>query len=268
MLLFPNAKINLGLNVTEKRNDGFHNIETCFFPIGWSDALEIIETGQAGLSLTGLTVPGPPDENLCLRAFQLLRRDFHIHPVEIHLHKAIPTGAGLGGGSSDAAFTLLLLNEYFNLMLDETLLSMYAEELGSDCPFFIRNRPSMAYEKGQVLEPLALSLKGFHLYVVYPGIHVSTREAYSGIRPEKRERPLKDILLNEAVENWKEQVVNDFEKTVFALHPELKTLKENLYKAGALYASMTGSGSAVFAIAGNKLTPSLPANHKVWHEIL
>ncbi len=268
MLLFPNAKINLGLNVTEKRNDGFHNIETCFFPIGWSDALEIIETGHTGLSLTGLTVPGPPDENLCLRAFQLLRRDFHIHPVEIHLHKAIPTGAGLGGGSSDAAFTLLLLNEYFNLMLDETLLSMYAEELGSDCPFFIRNQPSMAYEKGQVLEPLALSLKGFHLYVVYPGIHVSTREAYSGIRPEKRDRPLKDILLNEAVENWKEQVVNDFEKSVFALHPELKTLKENLYKAGALYASMTGSGSAVFAIAGNELTPSLPANHKLWHEIL
>ncbi len=268
MLIFPNAKINLGLRVTEKRNDGFHNIETCFFPVGWKDAIEIIETDKTRFISTGIPIPGPDKENLCLKAYKLLNKDFNLNPVEIHLHKTIPIGAGLGGGSSDATATLMLLNEHFNLMLDDNLLSFYTDQLGSDCSFFIHNQPAIGHEKGNILESINLSLKGIHLYIVYPGMHVNTRKAYAAIHPRKPGRTLMDILTNEPIKNWKEMVINDFEASVFILHPELKGLKDQLYQAGAVYASMSGSGSAIYALSHQEITIDTPSHFKVWREIL
>ncbi len=268
MLVFPHAKINLGLRVTGRRKDGFHNIETCFFPVGWTDALEIIESGTTRFVSKGIIIPGTAGENLCLKAFHLLGRDFDLRPVEIHLYKNIPVGSGLGGGSSDATATLLLLNEKFKLKLDQKALSFYAGCLGSDCAFFLYDRPAIGYQKGDLLEPFDLSLKGLHLYIIYPEIHIETKEAYADIHPAIPERPLKDILMNEAVGNWRKWLINDFEATVFPRHPELKTIKDRLYEAGALYASMTGTGSAIYALARNKINLKLPENHRIWHEIL
>lgn len=268
MLLFPNAKINIGLRVTEKRNDGFHNIETCFFPIGWKDAVEIIKADKTHFKSTGIPIPGQVNENICLKAYKLLNKDFNLNPVEIHLHKTIPIGAGLGGGSSDATATLMFLNEHFNLMLGDNLLSFYADQLGSDCSFFIHNQPAIGHEKGNVLEPINLSLQGIHLYIVYPGIHIDTRKAYANIQPVKHDRPLADILLNEPINKWKEMVVNDFEFSVFSLHPELKNLKDQLYDEGAVYVSMSGSGSAIYALSYEEITFETPEHFKVWEEIL
>ena len=268
MLIFPNAKINLGLRVTEKRNDGFHNIETCFFPVGWEDALEIIAADKTHFVSTGISIPGSEKENLCLKAYKSLNKDFNLNPVEIHLHKTIPIGAGLGGGSSDTTATLMFLNEHFNLMLDDNLLSFYADQLGSDCSFFIHNQPAIGHEKGNVLEPIDLSLHGLHLYIVYPGIHVNTGKAYANIHPNKPDRTLMDILTNEPIKNWKEVLINDFETSVFLLHPELKDIKDQLYRAGAVYASMSGSGSAIYALSHQEITIDTPAHFKVWREIL
>lgn len=268
MLEFPNAKINLGLHITEKRHDGFHNIETCLFPVGWKDAVEIIEADTTRFSSTGMPIPETATENLCLKAYHLLNRSFNLNPVEIHLHKMIPIGAGLGGGSSDATATLMLLNEHFNLMLDLDLLSLYAEQLGSDCPFFILNQPALGYEKGNKLEPMDLSLKGLHLCIVFPDMHVNTRMAYSDIHPAPPKRALKDILHNEPITLWKDLLVNDFEASVFIKHPEIKDVKTQLYDAGALYASMSGSGSAIYALSEKELKTRFPENYRIWREIL
>lgn len=251
MVVFPNAKINLGLNVVAKRSDGFHDIVTCFYPVQVQDVLEVIEspTGRKStFTATGISIPGKPEENLCMKAFKLLQKDYQLPNVDIHLHKIIPIGAGLGGGSADAAFTLEALNELFQLFLDASLLEDYASRLGSDCAFFIRNKPVLAFERGDVFGSVNVDLKGKKLLLVYPGVHVSTAEAYSRVKPAQPEQTVKEILEGEPIENWRQRLVNDFETSVFALYPEIGDLKEELYKAGALYASMSGSGSSVFGI--------------------
>ena len=264
MIVFPNAKINLGLHVTEKRPDGFHNIETCFYPVPWREVLEIVPAKSTALTCTGLPVPGKSEENLCMRAYRALRRDFDLPPVHMHLHKLIPMGAGLGGGSSDAAFALKMLSELFNLMLDDDLLAMYADSLGSDCTFFLLNTAAIGTQRGNVLQPINLDLTGFYLVLVYPGFEVSTRTAYSGIVPGNPERDLVDLLLGEKPHNWRHQLVNDFERTVFSKHPELAGIKEQLYESGALYASMSGSGSSMFGLFVDEVKLEWPDHFHQW----
>lgn len=255
MLVYPNAKINIGLRVTEKRRDGYHNIETAFYPVPLMDGLEITANRDADdpaacqLRVQGAILDGGPQDNLVVRAYEMLRRDFpqQVQPVAIHLFKHIPTGAGLGGGSSDGAFTLKALNERFGLGLSDEQLDAYAARLGADCPFFLRNMPMLARGIGDLLEPLPLSLKGKSLVLVKPEISVSTREAYQGVTPREPETPLATLLAR-PIEAWAEGVVNDFEASVFALYPEIAAIKDRLYDLGAVYAAMSGSGSCVYGL--------------------
>ncbi|MDN3669707.1 4-(cytidine 5'-diphospho)-2-C-methyl-D-erythritol kinase [Echinicola jeungdonensis] len=247
MIQFPNAKINLGLHITEKRKDGFHEIETCLFPIPLCDALEMIPAPKTTFKNTGLQVPGNEKQNLIFKALKLLRKDFNDLPhVSMHLHKAIPMGAGLGGGSSDAAFALKIMNMLFNLHLEDWFLEDYAAELGSDCPFFIQNKPQLAKGRGEILEEVEVNLKGRWLVLVQPKIHISTQEAYAGIIPKSPAHPLKEILMDP--KSWKEKLVNNFEESIFKKHPQIGAIKENLYQQGAFYAAMSGSGSTVFGL--------------------
>ncbi|WP_299824920.1 4-(cytidine 5'-diphospho)-2-C-methyl-D-erythritol kinase [uncultured Pontibacter sp.] len=247
MLDFPNAKINLGLYITSKRPDGFHDLQSCFYPVKWCDALEILPAAEERFDMTGLPVPGDPSTNLCLKAYKLLQRDFNLPPVHMHLHKVIPMGAGLGGGSADAAFTLTILNRLFNLSLPGEALENYARQLGSDCAFFIQNKPVIATEKGDVFAPTDLDLSGYTCVVVYPGIHITTAEAYGSIKPAEPAYTMEQ-LLKQDVSAWKDVLKNDFEEALFPKYPELPKIKEKLYAAGAVYASMTGSGSAVYGL--------------------
>lgn len=251
MIRFPNAKINLGLNITRRRPDGYHDIETVFYPIGWKDALEIVPSEQLkeGYSYqgSGLHIDCPPEKNLVLKAYTLLNKDFPLPPVDIYLHKVIPFGAGLGGGSSDAASMLLLLNEWANLDLTLDELAVYASKLGADCSFFIYNKPLFAHGIGNLFEPVEVSLAGYYLVLVKPPVFVSTAEAYAAVNPTLPEVSLKE-LLKMPVEEWKGRVVNDFEKSVIERYPLIREIKEQLYSTGALYASMSGSGSSVYAI--------------------
>lgn len=252
MIYFPNTKINIGLFVTEKRKDGFHNLETVFYPLGLSDILEIkkAEGEQEGMCYfenTGILVDCPAEKNLVLRAYHLLAKDFHLPAVKVHLRKIVPFGAGLGGGSSDAAFMLKAMNERCGLGLSEQQLMEYASQLGSDCAFFILNRPAFASGKGERLEEISLSLENYRIVLVKPDSGVSTAEAYGGIVPKLPEFDLRK-LGTLPIEEWKQVVKNDFETTVFARYPEIGKLKDNLYEQGAVYAAMTGSGSAVFGL--------------------
>ncbi|HRH67395.1 MAG TPA: 4-(cytidine 5'-diphospho)-2-C-methyl-D-erythritol kinase [Bacteroidia bacterium] len=251
MISFPNCKINLGLRVVAKRTDGFHTIETIFYPVPWTDILEVVMNEDTNASTafksTGIRVYGPKEKNLCLKAYQLLSEKHNLPPVKMHLHKVIPIGAGLGGGSSDAANTLISLNKLFRLNLSEEELEDYASEIGSDCPFFIRNKAMYATEKGNVMEPVNLKLKNIYIVVVKPRVHISTAEAYAGISPAKKNNSLKD-LIRLPIEDWKDQIANDFEKTIFESHPGIRNIKNKLYKFGAVYASMSGSGSAVYGL--------------------
>ena len=257
MIVYPNAKINIGLSVTEKRADGFHNIESIFYPIGIKDILEIIPNtgfGNVIFSSSGIEIPGDASGNLCIKAYNLLFNDFKIPSIQMHLHKQIPIGAGLGGGSSDAAFTLKALDELFNLNIPKERLIEYASVLGSDCAFFIENMPTYNFNKGNDFELFDLDMSKYYLILLFPNIHVSTADAYSGINPIK---PIENIrtLVSSSIENWKEKVINDFEKSVFSKYPAIKKYKEELYDAGAIYASMSGSGSSVFGIFSE--TPKL-----------
>jgi 4-diphosphocytidyl-2-C-methyl-D-erythritol kinase len=252
MLVFPNSKINLGLYVTEKRSDGFHNLETIFYPIPLNDIVEVIKrkdnlTEKVLFTNTGITVDCSADKNLCIKAYNLLDNDFALPPVEIILHKAVPMGAGLGGGSADAAFTLSLLNGMFGLGLDQEKLAGYASQLGSDCAFFIYNIPMLGTGRGEILEPVNISLKGYSLVLVKPDIHVGTAEAYRGVKLEKPELPLTEII-SRPVYEWKTWLKNNFEENIFRNHPAIAAIKEKLYDSGALYACMSGSGSTVFGI--------------------
>ncbi len=268
MLDFPNAKINLGLLVTEKRPDGFHNLESCFYPVRWCDALEVVPAETEAFTMSGLPVPGNPDSNLCLKAYRLLQRDFGLPPVHMHLHKVIPMGAGLGGGSADAAFALKQINSLFSLNLSEDQLEDYARQLGSDCAFFIRNKPVVAYEKGDVFRPAHVDLSGYTCVVVYPGIHITTAEAYGNIVPKQPSCGI-EMSLKQDVQVWKDVLKNDFEEALFPRYPELAGIKEQLYNAGAVYASMTGSGSAIYGLFKNEPDGLVfPGHYFLWKGLL
>ena len=249
MINFPNCKINIGLQIISKRNDGFHSIETLFVPVkGLSDILEIQESNYFEFICNGINSEYLLKDNICVRAYQLLQNIYDLPPVKIYLHKCIPSGAGLGGGSSDGVSTLLLLNKLFDLQLKNTILLSYAERLGSDCPFFIENNISLGSMKGNVLHPIELfDLKEKYLHIIKPPIYINTAQAYSMVQSIKPSTSLKS-LLQKPIYQWKETVINDFEKHVFPIFPELKSVKELLYNQGAIYASMSGSGSSIYGI--------------------
>lgn len=251
MITFPNAKINLGLNIVEKRPDGYHNLETVFYPVPIEDALEVNVLNESGrkfrLHQAGLEIEGEAENNLVVKAYKLLDAQFDLPPVEIHLFKHIPSGAGLGGGSSDAAYMLKLLNEKFCLKLTEETLEEYAARLGADCAFFIRNTPTYAEGIGNLFSPIRLSLKGYRIVLVKPDLFVSTREAFSQIRPHRQETLLREVI-ERPIEEWKKLMTNDFEESIFPQFPAIGEIKEKLYRQGAIYAAMSGSGSSVFGL--------------------
>ena len=276
MVLFPNCKINLGLHVLEKRTDGYHNLETVFFPLSLKDALEInacpvlkhIPPQEFELNISGLPIPGDPSSNLCTKAWQLIKKDFPgIAPVKMHLLKAIPPGGGLAGGSSNGAFTLMLLNELFDLKIGRQQLMNYALRLGSDCPFFIVNKPCFASGRGELLEDVQVDLSRYKFVLVHPGIHIDTAWAFSRIGSPHHSKPLKDAI-QRPVASWKNELVNDFEAPVFAEYHALAKIKESLYTAGAEYASLTGTGSCVFGIFHKDANVSgldFGGEYKVYH---
>lgn len=255
MVVFPNCKINLGLRIVRKRTDGFHDLETVFLPVAFKDALEIIKADPSNypdgneINFTSSGIKTGTGDNLCIKAYQLLKKDFpdRIQPVLMHLHKAIPVGAGLGGGSADAAFTLKLFNRFFNLELSEKQLLSYALQLGSDCPFFIINKPCLATGRGEKLEQVSLNLDAYKLVLVNPGIHISTAEAFAKIQALVPEKSLSQII-SQPVKTWREEMKNDFEENIFPNHPEIAAIKQSLYDKGAEYASMSGSGSTVYGL--------------------
>ena len=277
MICFPNAKINIGLNIISKRSDGFHNIETIFYPIELADILEFTEinnstnkkkaiqsSSDSTFMQTGIELDIVKEKNICYKAYNLLAKDYSLPALNIHLHKIIPFGAGLGGGSSDAAFMLKELNKYFNLKINKTELENYASKIGSDCAFFINNNAVFAYEKGNKFKDIKLSLEGYYILLIKPDIIVSTVDAYSGIIPKPTKNLLID-LIKMPITDWKNYIYNDFETTVFKKHHKLKEIKEGLYNLGAIYASMSGSGSSIFGIFDKK--PEIPERYKkyfVW----
>jgi 4-diphosphocytidyl-2-C-methyl-D-erythritol kinase len=255
MIAFPNAKINIGLKILGKRPDGFHDIETILYPIALSDILEIVPSSESHPTFTssGLDIPGDPSKNLCLKAFQLLSNSFHLPPVNIHLHKMIPIGAGLGGGSSDGAYTVKMLNELFSLGLTDDEMMGFAGKLGSDCPFFIKNRPVFAYGKGDHFIPTNLHLSGYRIELISPSVFVNTAEAYRLVDQCAKEcfpgpaSGLQDHI-EKPITEWRDLIYNDFETPIFSQYPELEAIKLKLYNQGAIYASLTGSGSTLFGI--------------------
>ena len=255
MITFPIAKINLGLNVVERRPDGYHNLETVFYPVGIKDALEVFpmhddfpSAADCDLKVTNLHIEGDEQRNLVVRAYNLLKQDFPALPrIHAHLWKGIPTQAGMGGGSSDCAFMLCLLNEQFQLGLSQQQLIDYAARLGADCPFFVLSRPAYAEGIGERLVPINLSLKGYYLAVVRPDIPVPTKEAFALIKPHRPQMNCREVVM-QPIETWRDELVNDFEESVFAQHPEIGQVKERLYGLGATYAAMSGSGSALFGL--------------------
>ncbi|MBI2731210.1 MAG: 4-(cytidine 5'-diphospho)-2-C-methyl-D-erythritol kinase [Sphingobacteriales bacterium] len=272
MIVFPNCKINLGLNVIRKRDDGFHDLETVFYPLAIKDALEIIPqpdaTTSTSFTKSGITIEGKAEDNLCLKAYHLLKKDFsHLPNIQLYLHKVIPMGAGLGGGSSDGAYTLKLINQKFQLGLSAEKLMDYAQQLGSDCPFFIINQPCFATGRGELLQKIDLDLSAYHFVIVNPGIHVHTGWAFQQLsgRTQRPDSYKLSAIIQQSIETWKDELINDFEKPVVEKYPEIKTIKEKLYAAGALYASMSGSGSTVYGLFASKPVTgnSFPANYFV-----
>ena len=252
MLVFPNTKINIGLNITEKRTDGFHNLETVFYPISLSDVLEFVETKEeTTFTNSGILIDVPADKNLVLKAYNLLKTEHSLAELSIHLHKIVPLGAGLGGGSADASFMLAALNDYFNLDLSEKELINYAQKLGSDCPFFIKNKPVFAQGTGNIFTEVELDLSSYYILLVKPDIHISTKVAFSNLIPVKPKHSLSE-LIKQPIKEWQNIIVNDFEKNIFKLYPEIKAIKENLYNMGAIYAQMSGSGATVYGIFKNE----------------
>jgi 4-diphosphocytidyl-2-C-methyl-D-erythritol kinase len=253
VVVFPNCKINLGLNIIRKRPDGYHDLETIFYPTKLTDALEIIETDYANEEIqftnSGLDIDVSLQNNLCFKAYQLIKKDFsHLPSIKMHLHKRMWMGAGLGGGSSDGAFTLKLLNQKFNLGLSTEKLLEYALQLGSDCPFFIINKPCFATGRGEIIEPIDLDLSSYRIFITNPpGIQINTAWAFSKVTTSLPAKPIKEVI-QQPVETWRNELKNDFEEIVFERCPQIGMIKENFYNAGAIYCSMSGSGSSVFAL--------------------
>lgn len=264
MLYYSNAKINLGLNIVGKRDDGFHNIETVFYPLAINDALEFIESEKIGLSSSGILVDCDLDQNLIIKAYRLLKADFKLPILKFHLHKVIPFGAGLGGGSANAASTLIALNQFYKLNINQEQLIIYAQQLGADCAFFIKNHPVYAEQKGDVFEDLNLDLSNYYILLIHPGFGVSTVQAYAGVKPKPSQKSIKDLVSLPLV-NWKTLLVNDFEKGIFTAYPMLDNIKEKMYQEGAIYASMSGSGSSIFGIFETK--PSEDRFKEYWQWI-
>ena len=271
MLSFPNAKINLGLSITEKRNDGYHNIETVFYPVGWKDILEIIPAekkfnrkGDVQFHSSGIKITGGIQKNSCVKAYQLLKEKYSLPAINMHLHKLIPAGAGLGGGSSDAAFTLKLLDKIFELGIAEIEMQKHASAIGADCSFFIRNQPVFAKGKGDEFEDTAIDLSEYFIAIVKPDVHVNTATAYKNIVPREPEVSVAEAI-KRPINEWKDLLVNDFENSVFKKYPAIRHIKEQLYETGALYASMSGSGSAVYGIFDEEINFSGKFNgYYVW----
>ena len=264
MVVFPNCKINLGLQILGKRSDGFHDLQTVFYPIPLHDALEVLPSINNGTSCTttGISIHVQPDDNICTKAYFLLKKDFpNLPAVQIHVHKAIPSGAGLGGGSSDGAHMLMALNKKWQLGLSQSQLIDYASQLGSDCPFFIINAPCLATGRGEFLSPIDLDLSAYKLVLIYPGIHINTGWAFSQL--EVFSTPINKNMVTEAVTSWKGKLQNDFEEPVFRHYPEIGAIKNELYAKGAVYASLSGSGSTVFGIFSPEAEPkfSFPAHY-------
>jgi 4-diphosphocytidyl-2-C-methyl-D-erythritol kinase len=267
MITFPNAKINLGLNILNRRSDGYHELSTCFYPIEWTDILEITPSDSFQIELSGLPIYGKIQDNLCAKAYHLLKNDFQISPVKIHLHKLLPMGAGMGGGSADGAFALKLMNEIFELKLTTIQLENYALQLGSDCPFFIQNKPIMAEGRGEVFSPISLNLQGKFIYLIYPSFSSSTKEAFAGIKPTIPPKNIQNILA-QPIQTWKEELYNDFEKSIFQKYPTLAKIKTFLYEQGAIYASMSGSGSTIYGIFENEVELNFEKSYISWKGFL
>jgi 4-diphosphocytidyl-2-C-methyl-D-erythritol kinase len=270
VIVFPNCKINLGLHIIRKRSDGYHDLETCFYPLKLNDALEIVRStnviDELEFTSSGIELEDGKTENLCAKAFELLAKDFRqLSNVKMHLHKTIPVSAGLGGGSSDAAFTLKLVNQEFNLGLSTEKLLDYSLQLGSDCPFFIVNKPCIATGRGEFLEVIPLDLSAYKFLIVNPGIQISTAWAFSKLTLSNNQPGNLKTIIQQPVETWKSNLSNDFEKIVFEHFPQVKKIKEDLYNTGAIYSSMSGSGSTVFGIfpKEQKLQYSFAANYLV-----
>lgn len=251
MIVFPKAKINLGLRITGKRPDGYHDIETIFYPVGLSDALEYVvpihQMNSDHLIVTGISTGSDPEENLIIKMLKKLREKYSIPYLKIHLHKAIPIGAGLGGGSSDAAYFLKIINRCFNLAIDLQELKNISLNLGSDCPYFIDATPSYATGRGEILEPVRDVLNGYYLFLLNPGVGISTREAYQNCHPEKPSSILSE-LIDHPVHEWKDIIKNDFEEYAFKKHPVISNIKDELYNSGAVFSLMSGSGSSVYGV--------------------
>jgi len=253
MISFPNCKINIGLYITGKREDGFHNLESIFYPVPFNDVLEILPSDTFSFQSAGFNVTNSPDENICVKAYELLKGKYNLPPVKMYLLKNIPSGAGLGGGSSNAASTLSMLNEIFELKLSLGELEKYAKILGSDCPFFIKNLPVFVKGRGEILEQINFSLQGKNIFIVHPGIHISTKEAFANMTPQKPEGNLLVQALYRPMSTWQDTIKNDFEPFAFSKYPILQNIKDTLLNLGAEYVSMSGSGSAIYAISENEL---------------
>lgn len=268
MIVFPNGKINLGLSVVNKRADGYHNIESILYPVPICDALEFQTSSSFTMEIIGIQIPGNVEDNILYKTWKLLRDEHQIPPIDIKLLKGIPVGSGLGGGSADAVFLLKSLNTHFELGLNMEKLFNYASSLGSDCPFFLKNSASIIKGRGEIVQPINFSLKGMHLVVVFADIHISTKEAFCSIEPEGQTNRVEGII-NKPIENWCKKLVNDFEKTALQNHPIIQTIKDKLISKGAAYVSLTGSGSAIYALFDQQINmKKYFPDYFVWNGIL
>lgn len=271
MILYPNCKINIGLRILHKRPDNYHNLETICIPIGWCDTVEVLPQNSLSFTYQGLPIQGNKEDNLCVKAVKILQKDYpnQVKGAKIHLHKRIPMGAGLGGGSADAAYILMAINQLYNLNLSIQALEYYAQQLGSDTPLFLHNKPQFCFEKGDKTQIITLSIP-YPILVVYPDIHSNTQLAYQNIEYQNHENKslLRDIT-EIPIQKWKDYIANDFESSVTKKYPQILELKTKMYHCGAIYASMSGSGSAVYGIfeqllAINKMIKELP-KHFLYH---
>lgn len=272
MISFPNAKINIGLHVLEKRPDNYHTIETVLYPVGWSDILEAVKVkgnGKIELRMSGLKINGKKKDNLCVKAYTILNEKYSLPSVKVWLHKCIPAGAGLGGGSSDATFFIKMMNEMFYLDMTKTGMRHIANALGTDCSFFIDNKPSVAAGLGDKTGPADINLDSYHVCIVFPHIEINTGEAYSMVQSKKERKHLKYLVKSSSIMNWRNTVVNDFETEIIKRFPLIGKIKETFYDEGAIYASMTGSGSAVYGISKKRIevTRHFPG-YTIWNEEL